>query len=422
MQIKMEQRKVQKKSEGENTFRIRDRTGKEQMKLIEETRTIKRTVLFLRGHMSRLVEWFLWGDKSKMAELLRRGHVNRLAVLLLLVAGGLAAAFSLPGTAVPTQAKAVTTVKKKQNIRMKKLTPALKRKIVATTPAEPADSDLTLRYPAARITTARLPQGYTHDDTYYYYISQLANTGKHKNDLRVTRIKYKGPGKYSVDYMTLKQFGHGTNLDCVTKDGVTWLWTGGDAGSEGSTTTITCFPFQAGAVLRRHGQYTYRIPIAGSRGYATNCYPAISADGTELAVRFTSGDRQQFQIYELTDGTTIHPKKIKKTVRLKTTPGDFQGFDICGTTIYTLEGSRSKSEMRQLGRASDFAPIRIRTWDYGSGTSTVQKIRGAGSISHREPEGIQVAADGTAEIMIASHYKEKYTCVNVYEVRRDLQK
>ena len=267
-----------------------------------------------------------------------------------------------------------------------------------------------------------MPQGYTHDDTYYYYISQLANTGKHKNDLRVTRIKYKGPGKYSVDYMTLKQFGHGTNLDCVTKDGVTWLWTGGDAGSEGNTTTITCFPFQAGAVLRRHGQYTYRIPIAGSSGYATNCYPAISADGTELAVRFTSGDRQQFQIYELTDGTTIHPKKIKKTVRLKTTPGDFQGFDICGTTIYTLEGSRSKSEMRQLGRASDFAPIRIRTWDYGSGTSTVQKIRGAGSISHREPEGIQVAADGTAEIMIASHYKEKYTCVNVYEVRRDLQK
>ena len=59
--------------------------------------------------MSRLVEWFLWGDKSKMAELLRRGHVsrmaelylrghvNKLAVLLLLVAGGLAAAFSLPG-------------------------------------------------------------------------------------------------------------------------------------------------------------------------------------------------------------------------------------------------------------------------------------------------------------------------------------
>ena len=38
MQIKMEQRKVQKKSKGKNTFQIRDRTGKEQMKLIEETR------------------------------------------------------------------------------------------------------------------------------------------------------------------------------------------------------------------------------------------------------------------------------------------------------------------------------------------------------------------------------------------------
>ena len=68
----------------------------------------------------------------------------------------------------PTQvrAKAVTTIRKRQNLRMNKLTPALKRRIAASTPAEPADSDLVLRYPAARLTTARLPQGYTHDSTY----------------------------------------------------------------------------------------------------------------------------------------------------------------------------------------------------------------------------------------------------------------
>lgn len=339
-----------------------------------------------------------------------------------LTAGMMTTAVFCPSVTAPlqTQAKAITTVKKKQNIKMKKLTPALKRKIAASTPAENAGSDLTLRYPAARLTTARLPQGYTHDDTYYYYLSQLANTGKHKNDLRLTRIKYKGFGKYTVDYMTLKQFGHGTNLDCVTVDGVTWLWTGSDpAGSSQSTSTVTCFTFRAGTTLRRHGQYTYRIPVSGSGGsrYAANCFPAISADGSQLAVRFTSNGGQQFQIYDLTDGTTIHPKKVKKTVRIKSTPGDFQGFDICGTTIYTLEGTRSRSEMRELGKASDFAPIRIRTYNYKTKTTTTRKIRGAKAISHREPEGIQVAADGTIELMIASHYKELYTCVNIYEVK-----
>ena len=239
---------------------------------------------------------------------------------------------------IQTQAKAVTTVKKKQNINMKKLTKVLKSKIAVSTPAEKADSDLILCYPAARLATARLPQGYTHDDTYYYYISQLANTGKHKNDLRLTRIKYKGLGKYTVDYMTLKQFGHGTNLDCVTVNGVTWLWTGSDpSGSSQNTSTITCFTYRAGTTLRRHGQYTYRIPISGSGGsrYASNCYPAVSADGSQLAVRFTNNGGQQFQIYDLTDGTAIHPKKIEKTVRIKNTPGDFRGL-ISAVRLYIL--------------------------------------------------------------------------------------
>lgn len=354
-------------------------------------------------------------------------RIKKLATAVCMMVVGLAAgimttAALCPSVTAPlqTQAKAITTVKKKQNIKMKKLTPSLKRKIAASTPAENAGSDLTLRYSAARLTTARLPQGYTHDDTYYYYLSQLANTGKHKNDLRLTRIKYKGFGKYTVDYMTLKQFGHGTNLDCVTVNGVTWLWTGSDpAGSSQSTSTVTCFTFHAGTTLRRHGQYTYRILVSGSGGsrYADNCFPAISADGRQLAVRFTSNGGQQFQIYDLTDGTTIRPKKVKKTVRIKSTPGDFQGFDICGTTIYTLEGTRSRSEMRELGKVSDFAPIRIRAYDYKTKTTTARKIKGAKAISHREPEGIQVAADGTIELMIASHYKELYTCVNIYEVK-----
>ena len=179
---------------------------------------------------------------------------------------------------VRTQAKAVTSVTKKQNITMKKLTPALKRRLPPQR-RQKGDSDLLLKQAAARIATARLPQGYTHDDQYYYYLSQMSNKGRHKNDLRLTRIKYKGLGKYSLQYMTLKQFGHGTNLDCATdQQGVTWLWTGSDpVGKAQQTSTVSCFTFQGpGKVLKRHGTFVYRIPVRGTtKQYAVNCYPAV---------------------------------------------------------------------------------------------------------------------------------------------------
>ena len=134
-------------------------------------------------------------------------------------------------------------------------------------------------------TTARLPQGYTHDDTYYYYISQLANTGKHKNDLRVTRIKYKGPGKYSVDYMTLKQFGHG-NQSGLRDERRRHLAL--DRRRYRQRREIPrpspAFHFRQARCCAATGSTHTASPSPEAAAYATNCYPAISADGTELAV------------------------------------------------------------------------------------------------------------------------------------------
>lgn len=301
---------------------------------------------------------------------------------------------------------------------MKKLIKKLKYKIAASTPEEDPDSDLAIIHRATRLSTARMPQGYTHDDIYYYFLSQIASKGKAKNDLRLTRIKYKGLGKYSIAYMTLKQFGHGTNIDCAVSGGITWLWTGSDPQRAGGTATISCFRFKPKKTLYRHGEKVYRIPIQGSASrYGTNCYPAISADGSQLAVRFTNNGDQQFQIYDLHNGTTIEPEIIKQKIKMKKTTGDFQGFDLHGTTIYTIEGSAEKSELREMGKASYYSPIRIRTCDYATGQMSSRKITGAAKLDHREPEGIQVDAEGNVQIMIASHYKELYTCANVYEVK-----
>ena len=337
-----------------------------------------------------------------------------LIIILTIVWSALAA---VSGQPLQTAAKVVTSISKKENTSMPKLTPNLMRKVSATTPAEPAKSDLTSVRKAALLSTRRIPQGYTTDGTYYYYLSVMATHGSGSNDLRLTRIGYQEDGTWTSDYMTLVDFGHGTNLDCVNTGGKTWLWTGSDCSSRsGDTTSISCFTYRAGKTLKRHARIHYRIRVAGTKSsYAGNVFPAISADGKKLAVRYIRNGRQRFQVYALKNGRQINTKKIQKSFSRSLTKGPFQGFDIRGTTIYTIEGSAFKKEMKILGKR--YRPIIVKKYNYKTGKSSGRTIQGAKKLSHREPEGVQVSSEGEIFLMIASHYKEAYTCVNIYKAR-----
>ncbi|MBR5047148.1 MAG: hypothetical protein IKX76_02815, partial [Eubacterium sp.] len=149
-------------------------------------------------------------------------------------------------------------ISQKENTNLPPLTVDLQNKIMATTPAEPSESDLELVCPAVRLSTARLPQGYAYDGISYYYLSQLS-TGS--DSLRLTRITWLEDGSYQSSYMTLKHFGHGTNLDCIRVNGKTWLWTGCDS-KGGDSTAITRFAFKSGKVLNKVGKCRYRIPLS----------------------------------------------------------------------------------------------------------------------------------------------------------------
>ena len=304
-------------------------------------------------------------------------------------------------------------ISRKKNTSFARLTPRLQRKIMAATPKEPSRSDLKLIHPGTRISTARLPQGWTCDGDSYYFLSQLSTDS---DSLRLTKITYRKNGTYDSAFMTLKHFGHGTNLDCVKVKGTTWLWTGCDSKDKDST-AITCFTFRAGKKLKRHGKYRFRIPLSrkGS-GYADNVYAAIDPAGKKLAVRYTRDHKQVFQFYKLIKGKRIRPKKILKKVKRNYTKGVFQGFDIKGTKIYTIEGTAERSEMRE--RHEKYRKTVIRTYDFKSKKSRKKTVRGAKKISHREPEGIQVMKNGDVLINMTSHYKRKYTCMNIYQVKR----
>ena len=287
------------------------------------------------------------------------------------------------------------------------------------TPREPSSSDLQVVRKVTKLASKRWIQSFTMDSKYYYYIQM---TKPYSGNLRITRVKYRGLGRYTRDHMDLKRFGHATNLDCSTVNGRTWLWTGSDCkkGSDVSR-AISGFPYRKNTTLRKHGAIRYKIPDIRIGKYMTNIYPAINEDNTQMAVRYTYNNRQYFQIYNLIDGKFINPRGPVKRFSLDATYGDFQGFDLYGSSVYTIDGSPRRSFLKAYNReyncSAVYHPTRIRRYDFDSGASRRVVIRGAKRLSYREPEGIKVVYGRSIYIMYISNTLTNQSC-NIYKVKR----
>ena len=287
------------------------------------------------------------------------------------------------------------------------------------TPREPSSSDLQVMRKVTKLASKRWIQSFTMDSKYYYYIQM---TKPYSGNLRITRVKYRGLGRYTRDHMDLKRFGHATNLDCSTVNGRTWLWTGSDCkkGSDVSR-AISGFPYRKNTTLRKHGAIRYKIPDIRIGKYMTNVYPAINEDNTQMAVRYTYNNRQYFQIYNLIDGKFINPRGPIKRFSLDATYGDFQGFDLYGSSVYTIDGSPRRSFLKAYNReyncSAVYHPTRIRRYDFDSGASRRVVIRGAKRLSYREPEGIKVVYGRSIYIMYISNTLTNQSC-NIYKVKR----
>ena len=122
--------------------------------------------------------------------------------------------------------------------------------------------------------------------------------------------------------MDLKNFGHATNLDCSVSNGQTWLWTGSDCKGNDVSRAISGFRYQKNKTLRKHGTIHYKIPDAKSKKYMTNVYPAINQNSTQMAVRYTYGGKQYYQIYNLANGRFINPRNPVKRICLSATSWD----------------------------------------------------------------------------------------------------
>lgn len=291
-----------------------------------------------------------------------------------------------------------------------------KRVVREVTPREPASSDLKVVRKVTKLAARRWIQSYTMDSKYYYYIQM---TSAYTGNLRITRVKYRGIGKYIKDHMDLKGFGHATNLDCSVSNGVTWLWTGSDCKGNDVSRAISGFRYQKNKVLRKHGSIRYKIPDQKSGKYMTNVYPAINQDSTQMAVRYTYGGKQYYQIYKLINGRFINPQNPIKRICLAATRGDFQGFDLYGSSIYTIEGSPRASFLKGYDSSRRYQPTKIRRYDYVTRHSKKITIKGAKKLSFREPEGIKVLSGRQIYIMYVSNLLTDQSC-NIYRVKKKI--
>ena len=279
---------------------------------------------------------------------------------------------------------------------------------------ESASSDLSLLHSNLALDSNRWIQSFAKDSNYYYFVQM---TDASNGNLRITRIKYTNPGRYTKDHMDLKGFGHGTNLDVSVYNGKTYLWIGSCMNSKKRTTAISCFPFKKNAVYHKKAGNTSKITIGRSSAYASNVFPAISSNGKYCFVRYTRGGKQYFQKYKIYSGNRIKGYKPLSKTKVSATVGDFQGFDVSGNYIYTIEGSPSASFLFTYDKSITYRPTIVRRINYKTGSKKSYTINGAKSLTFREPEGIKIYKNGRKEIMFVSNTLSLQYC-NIYRWKK----
>ncbi len=323
----------------------------------------------------------------------------------LIIAAMTAILFACSLYGIPVKASAVTAP---QN-------PAINTgEIPITIQEEPQTSDLTLLHAETVLDSDRWIQSFTKDANYYYFVQM---TNPYQGHLRITRVKYTTPHQYTKDHMDLLGFGHGTNIDCTTYRGKTYLWTGSCVNKKNmQTTAISCFSYVPGGVFSRKAGKTFKIRMKGRLKKAENVFPAVSQDQKYLYVRYTYKKQQYFQKYRIYNGNAIKSGRILSKVALPRTAGDFQGFDVYKNYIYTIEGSPTALFLSTYDPHRFFQSTIIRITNMKTKSKRIRIITGAKGVAFREPEGIDISKKKRIEILFATNTLTKQRC-SVYKLK-----
>jgi hypothetical protein len=200
------------------------------------------------------------------------------------------------------------------------------------------------------------------------------------------------PNQSHTDYMTLKYFGHGTNMAIDEEDNDVYIWINSNGnkdsdGTYGSSQTFSRIKYDPGSSWENYGEENYYLENK------FNIHPALDIKNDILAVTTSGGgdSRRYFYFFKLSEAkalpvtnVTLYPLKfggeedgtseqtVEPTVSVKnlgcltllgsfelypaTNAGQtnyypFQGFDIGDSSLYFYEGEGNNNDGMNLSIA-----------------------------------------------------------------------
>lgn len=283
-----------------------------------------------------------------------------------------------------------------------------------------------------------------------YYV-QIAGTDAHK--LHIIRG---AANQAPADHMTLRWFGHGTNMAVEEQGSDRYIWIGSngnklDNGSYSQSQTVSRIRYEAGKTFDHCTGETFYLE--GKR----NVHPAVDVASDMLAITSSTTGLREFHIYRLHEAMALPEREISLTVtsggedgtqettetrtikvrkldqltpvgRFTVNSGksgndlgyyDFQGFDCTNGIIYFYEGTGNDNDGKKPSAAYVTLLDRTGTQTHprtGIGAiADIQTLSTAGitSTGYMEAEGIKMK-NGSLWLGFASKSTDDIRRANIF--------
>ena len=283
-----------------------------------------------------------------------------------------------------------------------------------------------------------------------YYV-QIAGSDAHK--LHVLRG---GANQSPADFMTLRWFGHGTNMAVEEQGADRYIWINSNANklddnSYSQSQTVSRIKYEAGKTLDKYSGETFYLP--GKR----NVHPAIDAASDLLAITASTTGVRDFYVYKLSEALALPVSDVSLTVTWggeegtqKTTETrvvqvrkldqltpvgqfsvstgktaadlgyyDFQGFDCTNGIIYFYEGTGNNNDGKTASVAYvtllDLKGAQVYPRTKVGAIADMQALTTAGitSTGYMEAEGIKMK-NGSLWLGFASKSTDDIRRANIF--------
>ena len=283
-----------------------------------------------------------------------------------------------------------------------------------------------------------------------YYV-QIAGSDAHK--LHVLRG---GANQPPADFMTLRWFGHGTNMAVEEQGADRYIWINSNANklddnSYSQSQTVSRIKYEAGKTLDKYSGETFYLP--GKR----NVHPAIDAASDLLAITASTTGVRDFYVYKLSEALALPVSDVSLTVTWggeegtqKTTETrvvqvrkldqltpvgqfsvstgktaadlgyyDFQGFDCTNGIIYFYEGTGNNNDGKTASVAYvtllDLKGAQVYPRTKVGAIADMQALTTAGitSTGYMEAEGIKMK-NGSLWLGFASKSTDDIRRANIF--------